>query len=441
MTNSGNPSAPHTPTRGVPQLLSTRNSSTSASFPSRSPEAHRHQLLQRANSLHSPSAFTFGGSSSTAVTPHHQSPQRQQQQQQSPQPPLASPPGASSYHFSPRRKRLSAADYSPATPRRMRRRLFFEDSTESTAPEDRDRRRAVSREGADTALALIREAVEVGDPHIDLSDLQLETVPDELAELKDLVVLAPSLIVNTSLELVLSSNILCHFPLAVCELVNLTTLIISYNRISHLPPEIGNLVNLRELSIAHNNLRVLPFEITRLGRLAILTAFPNPFLDPDALFSQKKTMASAAAESLLRKHLTEERGVSELRPFRLSVVNGGIPRLTDLAARALPHAKLVEVKHSWAQCLEPARPPLGRFVGHAIEPTDDCNLQSALRLQHLAVPIGHLCAACDQWFLMPPVELIVYMKFSTLTRMVPLKARLCGRNCIYSQRLADILSM
>ncbi|KAJ2574468.1 hypothetical protein GGH95_003901, partial [Coemansia sp. RSA 1836] len=250
--------APQTPTRATPQLLSTRNTSMAASFPSRSPEAHRQQL-QRAHSLHSPNSFMTGSSSSsiTAVGSHHLSPPPPPPQLSSPpQQPLASPPaGASSYHFSPRRKRLSAAEYSPATPRRLRRRLFFEDSMDSNAPEDRDRRRAVCREASETALAIIREAVEVGDPHIDLSDLQLEAVPDELAELKDLVVLAPSHTMVTSLQLILSSNILCHFPLAVCELVNLTTLIISYNRISHLPPEIGNLVNLRELSVSHNNLR------------------------------------------------------------------------------------------------------------------------------------------------------------------------------------------
>ncbi|KAJ2808942.1 hypothetical protein H4S07_003298, partial [Coemansia furcata] len=234
-------SLPRTPTRPTPQLLSTRNSSMAASFPSRSPEA-QHQQLQRAHSLQSPgslnSSSVHGAYHNHTAVAAHQSPLRSPTTAQHP---LASPPGASSYHFSPRHKRQSAADYSPATPRRMRRRLFFEDGMDSNAPEDRDRRRVVYREAADTALAIIREAVEVGDPHIDLSDLQLEAVPDELAELKDLVVLAPSHSMVTDLQLVLSSNSLCHFPLAVCELVNLTTLIISYNRIAHLPPEIGNL--------------------------------------------------------------------------------------------------------------------------------------------------------------------------------------------------------
>ncbi|KAJ2756449.1 hypothetical protein GGI19_000859 [Coemansia pectinata] len=395
-------SQPRTPTRPTPQPMSMRNSSMAASF-----------------------------------TTSHQSPQRSPTAAQHP---MASPPGASSYHFSPRHKRQAAADYSPTTPRRMRRRLFFEDGMDSNAPEDRDRRRVVSREAADTALAIIREAVEVGDPHIDLSDLQLEAVPDELAELKDLVVLAPSHSMVTDLQLVLSSNNLCHFPLAVCELVNLTTLIISYNRISHLPPEIGNLVNLRELSIAHNSLRVLPLEITKLIRLETLSVFPNPFLEPAALIPPSLTSASAAADSALRKYLHTECGLRELRPFRLSVSSTAIPRLVDFAARSMSRTELAGVKHDLTQCLELTRPPLGRFVGHAIEPTD-YRLQSALRSQHLAVPSGHLCAACSQWFLIPPVELIVCTKIFTLNRLVPLKVRLCGRNCLYSPRVAEILAL
>ncbi|KAI8325454.1 hypothetical protein GQ54DRAFT_254784, partial [Martensiomyces pterosporus] len=125
----------------------------------------------------------------------------------------------------------------------------------------------VYHEADEAALNIIREAVDLGNSHIDLSDLQLESVPDELAELKDLVVLTPGHVLATDLQLMLGTNRLRHFPLAVCELTNLTTLIISHNRIAHLPPEIGNLANLRELSVAHNRLRVLPLEVTRLKNL------------------------------------------------------------------------------------------------------------------------------------------------------------------------------
>ncbi|KAJ1999648.1 hypothetical protein GGI04_002008 [Coemansia thaxteri] len=410
---------PLTPTRAGarPQPLSSRTASMSGAYPQHSPDA-QHQL-PRAHSLHSPVMSSSGYHA--AVTPRSAA---------------GSPPG--SYHFSPRRKRQSMGDHSPATPQRMRRRLFFGDSSETGAPEDQERRRAVVREAGESALAIIREAVEVGDTHIDLSDLQLDSVPDELAELKHLVSLAPSHTMVTSLQLVLSSNSLSHFPLAICELTNLTTLIISNNRILHLPPEISNLVNLRELSLAHNKLRQLPVEISTLSRLETLSLFPNPFLEPASTDSP-----ASAHELALRSYLSarcRSSTLSHVRPFRMVLTNAGVPRLADFAARCSPRSQLCAHKHLLAQCLELPRPALGRIVGPALEP-NDCSVLSALRSQHLHLPTSaHRCANCKQWFLLPPVEIVVWTNLPLVKRQVPLKVRLCCRNCIYSQKVGDLLT-
>ncbi|KAJ2160781.1 hypothetical protein GGF46_001969 [Coemansia sp. RSA 552] len=391
-----------------PQPLAPRNASV-VGLPSRSPDAHR-RMLQRTQSLGAPGSPLW--------------------------PPVASPPPqtATPYRFSPRRKRLPLLD-SPVSPRRMRRRLFFSDaSDEPTAPEDCERRRAQHREAAEMALAVIREAVEAGDAHVDLSDLELEAVPDELAELKDLVVLTPSHALITALQLTLSNNILRHFPLAVCELTNLTTLILSHNRIALLPPEIGNLVNLSELSVAHNRLRYLPLELTRLKHLHTLSVFPNPFLDaPDA-------PEPAGPEVMLRRRLQAELPGATLRPFRLTLVDRGLPRLADLAARKLAPEQRIALKQRLAQCLENTRPVLGRIIGPAIEPGSGAGVLSALKAQHLVLPIGHLCAHCAQWFLAPPVELTAWAPLSILARPAPFKVRLCGRTCLFSGTVARILA-
>ncbi|PIA18935.1 hypothetical protein COEREDRAFT_6100 [Coemansia reversa NRRL 1564] len=423
------------PRRSTPQLLGARNASM-GNFTSRSPEAHR-RMLQRAHSLESPHAVTgllhqipqttpvaalgVGSPSAAAIA-------------------AASVPG---YHFSPRRKRVAALD-SSVSPRRIRRRLFFADHMDDPAvPEDQDRRREQRRMASETALAVIREAVEVGDAHVDLSDLDLDTVPDELAELKDLVVLAPSHSLVTDLQLTMSTNALRHFPLAVCELTNLTTLIISHNRITHLPPEIGNLVNLRELSVAHNRLRRLPLELARLTRLQTLSAFPNPFVDPPPPFAENADPQSRLSfDATLYKRLRCEYPLPRsIWPFRVHLSDGGVPRLADLAARQLSRAQLIALKHKLAQCLDNARPALGRIIGLAQEPSDSSNggVLAALKAQHLVLPVGHLCAHCEQWFLTPAVELTVWAPFSILTRPAPFVVRLCSRSCLYSTTLARIL--
>ncbi|KAJ1870711.1 hypothetical protein H4R99_007113 [Coemansia sp. RSA 1722] len=411
----------------TPQPLAARNASM-VRLPSGSPEAHRYGSLQRAHSLQSP---PYTSQTPRQPLSHHHHHHQQGAYSLAPEilhhgrsPFVGSPPSALRFQqFSPRRKRLSVGDASAATPRRIRRRLFFQDDEDSApARETLEHLQERSKEAGDAALVIIREAVEVGEPHIDLSDLGLDTVPDELAELKDLVVLTPGHMLNTDIELTLSSNRLARFPLAVCELTNLTTLIISNNRITHLPPEIGNLFALKELSIANNRLHTLPLELTRLTQLQTLTVFPNPFTDapPDGL----------PASHPLGPHTF---------PHLLHLEYAGVPRLSDLAARRLTRAQLITLKHRLSQCLESTHLALGRIVGPAIEPGDG-GVLNLLRAQHLAVPVGHQCAGCGLWFLAPAAEIVVWAPLPPLlVRAVPLKVRLCSRNCLASDAMLAVL--
>ncbi|KAJ1719404.1 hypothetical protein LPJ53_005830 [Coemansia erecta] len=438
LSQPGTPSPPHPLQRAwaaaasvsfpTPQPLAARNASMMR-LPSTSP-AHHRQMLQRAHSLQTSGSFTPDAALTRSTAQQQQMLQQQGAYTVAPEmtyhmSQLGSPQGLAVRYpgpqFSPGRKRLPAAD---ATPRRIRRRLFFEDDSDgggggggSGAPDDVARRARQRREASAAALAVIREAVEVGEAHIDLSDLGLDSVPDELAELKDLVVLTPGHMLATALQLNLNSNRLASFPLAACELTNLTTLIVSNNRITHLPPEIGNLAALQELSVAHNRLRSLPVELLRLGELQRLSVFPNPFAPQPAQDAQAR----------------------ETWPHVVRLQDGGVPRLSDLAARRLARPQLAALKHRLAQCLGPLRPALGRIVGPAVEPEDGGVLQ-ALRAQHLAVPVGHLCAACGQWFLTPAAEVTVWMKAMPLVaREAPFRVRLCSRNCLGSEALASLL--
>ncbi|KAJ2776473.1 hypothetical protein GGI15_004836 [Coemansia interrupta] len=430
LSRPGTPSPPHPLQRAraaaasvsfpTPQPLAGRNASMMR-LPSTSPSSHRH-LLQRAHSLQTGS-LTPDMSQTRRTTQHMQ---QQGAYTVAPEtflhtPQLGSPQGLGMRYpgpqFSPGRKRQPAAD---ATPRRIRRRLFFEDDSDGAEmrPDDVERRERQRREACAAALAVIRGAVEVGEAHIDLSELALDCVPDELAELKDLVVLTPGHMLATALQLKLNANRLARFPLAVCELTNLTTLIVSNNRITHLPPEIGNLTALRELSVMHNRLRSLPVELLRLGQLQTLSVFPNPFAPQPAQDAQAPPA---------------------VWPHVVRMPAAGVPRLSDLAARRLTRPQLAALKHRLAQCLGPLRPALGRIVGPAVEPEDGGVLQ-ALRAQHLAVPVGHLCAACGTWFLVPAVEITVWMTVMPLVaRAAPFRVRLCSRNCLGSPALASLL--
>ncbi|KAF2237682.1 outer arm dynein light chain 1 [Viridothelium virens] len=151
----------------------------------------------------------------------------------------------------------------------------------------------------------VLHCVEHNSEMIDLSDLELESVPDELLEpLQQIIKLpraedrAPSPELYRSLapalQLYLSANRLRSIPSAILNLEHLTVLSLRGNKLVELPGSIGRLRNLVSLNVANNLLRWLPFELLDLlrdpGKLTHLYLYPNPFLQvlpqPKGYFSK-----------------------------------------------------------------------------------------------------------------------------------------------------------
>ncbi|KAL9096108.1 MAG: hypothetical protein Q9165_001631 [Trypethelium subeluteriae] len=140
---------------------------------------------------------------------------------------------------------------------------------------------------------------------IDLSDLELESIPNELLEpLQQIIKIpraedrAPSPEFYDSfapaLQLYLSANRLRSIPSAILDLEHLTVLSLRGNKLVELPGSIGRLRNLVSLNVANNLLRWLPFELLDLlrerGKLKYLFLYPNAFLQvlpqPKGYFSK-----------------------------------------------------------------------------------------------------------------------------------------------------------
>jgi small GTP-binding protein len=98
---------------------------------------------------------------------------------------------------------------------------------------------------------------------LDLSGNQLQALPAEIAELKNLT------------ELNLSGNQLETLPAEIVELKNLTVLNLSENRLKTLPAEIVELKNLTKLYLSGNQLETLPAEIVELKNLTKLYVYRN----------------------------------------------------------------------------------------------------------------------------------------------------------------------
>ncbi|KAI8951785.1 hypothetical protein F4801DRAFT_262578 [Xylaria longipes] len=136
-------------------------------------------------------------------------------------------------------------------------------------------------------------AIEEGNPEIDLTSLDVTTIPDEpISRLAELALIpsvdkdVPFQQANPEIGLYLSNNRLTRAPGALFNLEHLTYLSLRNNQISELPPSIGNLRNLRELNLSLNRLRYLPGELLNLLKfpsvLSSLHIHPNPFYRPES---------------------------------------------------------------------------------------------------------------------------------------------------------------
>lgn len=98
---------------------------------------------------------------------------------------------------------------------------------------------------------------------LDLSDLQLTSIPKEIGNCANLK------------ELILWKNKLTEIPKEIGKLKKLEVLYLSGNKLSKLPSEIGELTNLRELYLTSNKINEFPIELTYLKRLEKLVLYKN----------------------------------------------------------------------------------------------------------------------------------------------------------------------
>jgi internalin A len=109
----------------------------------------------------------------------------------------------------------------------------------------------------------IQEALESGATVLDLSGLELTSVPESISQLANLT------------ELYLDRNQLTSVPKELGNLANLTRLDLSHNQLISVPKELGNLANLTQLDLSQNQLTTVPKELGNLANLTRLHLHQN----------------------------------------------------------------------------------------------------------------------------------------------------------------------
>ncbi|KAK3363319.1 hypothetical protein B0T25DRAFT_596427 [Lasiosphaeria hispida] len=142
------------------------------------------------------------------------------------------------------------------------------------------------------AQRIIQSCIDGGREEVDLSALQLCSIPNAILELVSLIAPIPTVAKDVafeqrdpSIKLFLSNNSLRQFPSAIFNVDHLTVLSLRANRLTELPPAIASLKNLETLNIAQNKLRSLPGELLSLmkagSKLTDIQLHPNPFYQPN----------------------------------------------------------------------------------------------------------------------------------------------------------------
>ena len=223
--------------------------------------------------------------------------------------------------------------------------------------------------------------------HLDLRNNQLSTLPPEIAQLTNLrglylsdnqlSTLPPEIVQLANLQILdLMNNQLSTLPPEIAQLANLPHLYLSYNQLSTLPPEIAQLTNLQELYLSYNQLSTLPAEIAQLTNLQELYVSHNQLSTLPAEIAQLTNLQQLYLRNNPLNPVLQsayDRGLDVLREYLSSLVE----------AEPLYEAKLVLVgegdvgKTTLLNALTGREPREGEPTTHGVEIDIE-----ALRLPH-----------------------------------------------------------
>jgi hypothetical protein len=188
----------------------------------------------------------------------------------------------------------------------------------------------------DHANQILDDVLDQGDEVVDLSNLDLDSLPSSFFNRLSTVVKIPQFLnangsyspseehfhsLRPTIQVFLANNSLSSLPLSTWNLETLTVLSLRNNNITNLPSSISRLRNLVELNVANNNLRWLPWELLHLigpGKpLTKILVLPNPLvrgIQLDDLFPKENDWRIPPSEPEFRAMADELRRGSGLLP-------------------------------------------------------------------------------------------------------------------------------
>lgn len=127
----------------------------------------------------------------------------------------------------------------------------------------------------DKARQRIMTAFEECNPLLDLEGMELTDIPDEIADMEDLVVIGS----HAHFQVYASNNQLRSLQPLLFQFKKIEVLGLRHNKIETIPPLIGELTHLTDLNLAANRIKWLPWQFLHLApNLKQFGSGPNPWL-------------------------------------------------------------------------------------------------------------------------------------------------------------------
>lgn len=169
--------------------------------------------------------------------------------------------------------------------------------------------------------------VHEGYPNLNLSQLNLHTLPHNMENFKDIIFLK------------LRENFLSELPEGVSKMSNLTHLFAEMNQITEIPSWIGDLTQLHELNLGSNQISEIPESFIKLKKLDRVTLYENQIVTVNNLaHNPRLTYLDLEGNEIMNMNpLTKLRQLHtlDLRSNRLNYVPVGIGRLKKLVTLKL----------------------------------------------------------------------------------------------------------
>ncbi|KAI9758184.1 MAG: hypothetical protein M4579_003158 [Chaenotheca gracillima] len=346
-----------------------------------------------------------------------------------------------------------------------------EDESEASASKLSDDLRSAQGDSPEgRAVNIIQQCLEDANERVDLSGLQLKTVPDSAISSLQATIKRPPVYreipskeaygpLSPSLAIFLSCNLLKTVPAAVLDLEDLTVLSLRNNQLTELPAGLQRLTKLAELNVGGNQLQWLPGEILHLlGKEKCLRRFsvhPNPFVErerePGHIGTRPPRSATipmegpieAATTSLSSSDITRLTFVGA-SPVQYFDIDGSPIQVSatqyDTASRRVP--TLLEL--SLRSC---ASSPHFSYLAEDLLASEDAppTLQRLCRdAQRTVASGGQNCSVCGRNFLIARTEWIEWWNLASLRLSynsathskdmdeVPLRRRGCSWECVHA---------